>query len=134
VSEENVEIVRSLLARWERGNYDTEAFDPEVEFTRTGGGSDVLGYTTEARGIDGLWSAMRAWTDEWTDTRMEAESFLDAGDRVLALVRHHAVGRRSGARLSNLDGWVFSLRDRRIVRWDAYWEPAEARRALGLEK
>jgi len=39
VSEENVEIVRSLLARWERGDYDTEAFDPEVSATSTAGTS-----------------------------------------------------------------------------------------------
>lgn len=122
------------MARWERGDYDTEVLDPQVEFTRTGGGSDVLGYETEARGIDGLWSAMRAWMDEWTDVRVEAESFLDVGERVLVLVRHHAIGRRSGAPLSNLDAWVFLLRDGRIVRWDAYWEPAVARRALGLEE
>ena len=135
MSQENVEIVRELLARWERGDYDTiEAFDPQVEFTRTGGGSDVLGYTTESRGIDGLWAALEAWMDEWTDMSVQAEGFTEVGARVLVLARQRAVGRQSGVPMSNLDAWVFSLRGGRIVRWDAYWNPAEARRALGIEE
>jgi ketosteroid isomerase-like protein len=133
MSQENVEIVRGLLARWERGDYDTvETFDPQVEFTRTGGGSDVLGYTTKSHGIEGLWAALVAWTDEWTDMSVHAEGFTEVGARVLVLARQRAVGRRSGVPMSNLDAWVFSFRGGRIVRWDAYWNPAEARRALGI--
>jgi ketosteroid isomerase-like protein len=135
MSQENVEIVRGLLARWERGDYDTvETFDPQVEFTRTGGGSDVLGYTTKSHGIEGLWAALGAWGDEWTDWSVEAEGFTEVGARVLVLARQRAVGRRSGVPMSNLDAWVFSFRGGRIVRWDAYWNPAEARRALGIEE
>ena len=136
MSQENVEIVRELLTRWERGDYTTtiEAFDPQVEFTRTGAGSDVLGYPTQSRGIDGLWASLRAWTDEWTDVGVQAEGFTEVGPRVLVLARQYGIGRHSRVPMSNLDAWVFSFRGRRIVRWDAYWNPAEARRALGLEE
>jgi ketosteroid isomerase-like protein len=130
----DIDLVRGLLTRWERGDYDTDdAFDPQVAFTRTGGGSDVLGYITEARGMDGLRTALAAWTDEWSDVRVEAKSYSEVGDRVLVLVRHRAIGKRSGAPLDHLDAWVFSIRDGRIVRWDAYWDPATAERALGLK-
>jgi uncharacterized protein len=136
MSQENVEIVRGLLARWERGETTSTvaAFDPQVEFTRTGGGSDVLGYTTKSHGVEGLWAALGAWTDEWTDVGVQAVGFTEVGARVLVLARQRAVGRQSGVPMSNLDGWVFSLRGGRIVRWDAYWNPAEARRALGIEE
>jgi ketosteroid isomerase-like protein len=136
MSQENVEIVKALLARWERGETTTtvEAFDPQVEFTRTGGGSDVLGYTTKSHGIEGLWAALAAWTDEWTDVGVQAEGFTEVGARVLVLARQHGVGRHSGVPMTNLDAWVFSFRAGRIVRWDAYWNPAEARRALGIEE
>ena len=135
MSQENVDVIRALLARWESGDYDTvEAFDPQVEFTRTGGGSDVLGYVTESRGIDGLRGALGAWTEEWSDVRMEAERYIEVGERVLVLARHRAVGKRSGVPMNHVDAWVFSIRDGRIVRWDAYWDPAEAKRALGLEE
>jgi ketosteroid isomerase-like protein len=135
MSQENVEMVQALLERWQRGDHDTaEAFDPQVEFTRTGGGSEVLGYTTKSHGIEGLWAALVAWTEEWSDLRMEAERFTEVGERVLVLVRHHAVGKRSGVPMNHVDAWVFSIGDGCIVRWDAYWDPAEAKRALGLEE
>jgi ketosteroid isomerase-like protein len=134
MSQANVEIVRALLARWERGDYIAEAFDPEVEFTRTGGGSDVLGYVTKSHGIEGLWRALGAWTEEWSDVRVQAESFVEVGEQVLVLVRHRAVGKRSGVPMNHLDAWVFSIGDGRIVRWDAYWNPDEAKRALGLRE
>jgi len=135
MSQENVDVIRALLARWESGDYDTvEAFDPQVEFTRTGGGSDVLGYTTKSHGIEGLWAAVVAWTEEWSDHRVEAERFIEVGERVLVLVRQSAVGKRSGVPMNNVDAWVFSIGDGRIVRWDAYWDPADAKRALGLEE
>src|ERR1700687_3672120 len=97
MSRDNVEMVQGLFERWQRGDYDTpEAFDPQVEFTRTGVGSDVLGYTTKSHGIEGLWAALVAWTEEWSDVRAEAERFIEVGERLLVLVRHHAVGKRSG--------------------------------------
>jgi ketosteroid isomerase-like protein len=135
MSQENVAIARGLLTRWERGDYYTaEAFDPEVEFTRTGGGADVLGFATESRGIDGLWAALGAWTEEWSDVRVQAESFMRVGERVLVLVRHRAVGKSSGVPMNHLDAWAFSFRDGRVVRWDAYWNPADAKRALGIKE
>jgi ketosteroid isomerase-like protein len=130
----NLDLVRSIFADWERGSDITEAFDPKVEFTRTGGGSDVLGYPTESRGIDGLWAALGAWTDEWSDVQAEAESFVEVEKRVLVLVRHRGVGKRSGVKMDHVDGWVFSISEGRIVRWDAYWNPDDAKRAVGLEK
>ena len=72
--------------------------------------------------------------DEWTDMSVQAEGFTEVGARVLVLARQRAVGRQSGVPMRNLDAWVFSLRGGRIVRWDAYWNPAEARRALGIEE
>jgi ketosteroid isomerase-like protein len=92
-----------------------------------------FGYGVESRGIDGPRAALGAWTDEWTDVSVRAESLTEVGARVLVLARHSAVGRHSGVAMSNLDGWVCSFSGGRIVRWDAYWNPADARRALGLE-
>jgi ketosteroid isomerase-like protein len=94
----------------------------------------VLGYTTEARGIGGLWAALASWTDEWSDLQVEAESFTEVGERVLVLARHRAVGKRSDVQMDHLDAWVFSISRGRIVRWDAYWHPEDARRAVGLEE
>ena len=136
MSLENVEIVRRCFQAFEEDGFDAaaDAFDPQVEFTRTGGGSDVLGYTTESRGIDGLRAALGAWTGEWTDVRVQPERFVEAGEQVLVLARHRGIGRRSGVPLDHLDAWVFSFHEGRISRWDAYWDPAEPMRSLGIEQ
>jgi ketosteroid isomerase-like protein len=94
----------------------------------------VLGYVTKSYGIEGLRGALGAWTEEWSDVRVQAESFIEVGERVRVLVRHRAVGKRSGVPMNHLDAWVVSIDDGRILRWDAYWDPDEAKRALGLSE
>jgi ketosteroid isomerase-like protein len=132
MSQENVEIMRGFFERWGRGDFNTgEAFDPEVEFARYGG--EVV-TTRQARGIDGLTAAVLELLGEWTDARWEAERFVDIDDRVLVLARLRGVGKRSRVPIDHLEASVFSLRGGKIVRWDTYWEPSDAYRALGIEE
>ena len=132
MSTENVEIVRALFEHWGRGDFDTpEAFDPEVEFTRYGGEVVV---TRQARGISGLSAAVVELLREWVDMRLEAERFVEVDDRVLVYARLRGVGKRSGAPLDHLEAAVFTLRNGKIVTWETYWEPGEARRALSIEE
>src|SRR5437588_9567752 len=132
MSQENVEIIKALFEGLQRGDRDVAGmFDPEVEFARYGG---EVAVTRRARGIKQMTAALVDWTAEWSDLRFEAERFVDLGDRVPVLARHRGVGRRSGLSLDHLETDVFTLRDRRIVRWEAHWDPAEAQRALGLKE
>ena len=132
MSSENVEIVRALFGHWGRGDFDTgEAFDPDVEFTRYGGEVVV---TRQARGVSGLGAAVVELLREWVDMRLEAERFVEVDDRVLVYARLRGVGKRSGVPLDHLEAAVFTLRNGKIARWEAYWEPAEARRALSIEE
>jgi ketosteroid isomerase-like protein len=126
MSQENVEIIRGLLARWERGE-TTTTVGAFTHRSSSHGPAVVLTFSATRRN-------RMAWTDEWTDVSVRAEDFTEVGARVLVLARQRAVGRHSGVPMSNLDAWVFSFRGGRIVRWDAYWNPAEARRALGIEE
>jgi ketosteroid isomerase-like protein len=132
MSQENMEVIKSLFEGWQRGDRDVAGmFDPEVEFERYGG---EVAVTRTARGIKQMTAALVEWTAEWSDLRFEAERFVDLGDRVLVLARHRGVGRRSGLSLDHLETDVFTLRDGKIVRWEAHWDPAEAQRALGLKE
>ena len=132
MSSENVEIVRALFGHWGRGDFDTgEAFDPDVEFTRYGGEVVV---TRQARGVSGLGAAVVELLREWVDMRLEAGRFVEVDDRVLVYARLRGVGKRSGVPLDHLEAAVFTLRNGKIARWEAYWEPAEARRALSIEE
>jgi len=132
VSSENVEIVRALFERWGRGDFDAgEAFDPDVEFARYGGEVVV---TRQAHGISGLTAAVVELLREWVDMRLEAERFVEVDDRVLVYARLRGVGKRSRVPLDHLEAAVFTLRNGKIVRWETYWDPAEARRALSIEE
>ena len=67
----------------------------------------MLGYATKSHGIEGLWAAIVAWAQEWSDHRVHAERFIEVGERVLVLVlvRQSAVGKRSGVPMNNVDAW-----------------------------
>jgi len=131
VSQENIDLLRKLYERWERGDFATaEFFDPEVESARIGIG-DLFG---EWRGIDQMSSATVEYLKAWEDLRIKAERLIDLGDgRVLVLELQSARGRSSSVMVEHELGGLFTLRDGKIVRFVDYWDRAEAMRAAGLE-
>ena len=128
MSRQNVKVIKALF---EGGGGATATLPRRltrrVEFARYGG---EVAVTRRARGIEEMTAALVEWIAEWSDLRFEAERFVDLGDRVLVLARHRGVGRRSGLSLDHLEADVFTLRDGKIVRSEAHWDPAEAQRAL----
>src|SRR2546423_10612537 len=93
---ENLELVRSILAEWERGDYSsTEWADPKVEFVLTGG----IDPSTSI-GLQAMGEAWRGWLSEWDGFRSMAEEFRELDEeRVLVLTRNSGRGRRSGVQL-----------------------------------
>ena len=132
MSQENVEIGRRLLALLSQDDYEAffDEFPPEgvFDFSRRLINPVVL------RGRD----EMRAWMErerqmsEGGHVGFEPKELIDAGDKVLALVRVSARGKASGVPFEHENGQVFTLRDGRIVRWEIYWNRVEARKAAGL--
>jgi ketosteroid isomerase-like protein len=100
-----------------------------VEFVRIGA-ADLDGAW---RGIDGMWSAVVEWLRSWQLIRLEAEEFVELGDRVLVLTRQSGRGKHSGVLLDRELGDLFTFRDGKIVRLESYWNRDEAVRAAGLE-
>jgi ketosteroid isomerase-like protein len=133
MSEENVEIVRAMYEGRERGDMDASEFvHPEIEFARIG--KDLPGDEGEWRGLDGMKAASIEYLNVWDDYRFEVERMIDLGDRVLVLERQTARGKRSGALISQDVGTLLTLRDAKIVRWEYYWERAEALEAAGIKE
>jgi ketosteroid isomerase-like protein len=136
MSQENVEVVRELHEHWARGDYAfADLLDPQIEFSRNGtqvGGVDLEG---QWRGLDAMWAATLEWLRAFEDLRTEAERIIDLGDdRVLALARQTARGRESGAPIDHKLGFVFTLRDGKVVRCDLYWDRVDALEAAGLSE
>ena len=69
----------------------------------------------------------------FSDLRIEAEEIIDLDDdSVLVLSRHTAQGKLSGAPIDHQLGDLFTLRAGKVVRYDCYWDRAEAIKAAGL--
>jgi len=111
--------------------YVGEFVDPELVFIRVG--DEAPDFTGEWHGIEGLKKATADYLNVWEDYRFEVEQMIDLGDRVLVLETQTARGRRSGAVISQDVGALLTLRDGRIVRWEYYWERADALEAAGIK-
>jgi hypothetical protein len=90
---ENLDLVRSIYAAWERGDFTrTDWADPEIEFVL------VDGLTPGS--VKGLEATSEQWREvlaDWADFRAEAEEYRELDDeRVLGLHRFTGRGRTSG--------------------------------------
>jgi ketosteroid isomerase-like protein len=122
-----------MYRRRERGDmYVGEFVDPDIQFVRVG--SELPDFAGEWHGIDGMRRATVEYLNVWENYRFEVEQMIDLGDRVLVLERQLARGKRSGADISQEVGTLLTLRDGKIVRWEYYWERAEALEAAGMPR
>ena len=63
---ENLDLVRSIYADWERGDFSSVAWaDPEIEFVRV---SDLLGRESRT-GLAGMAAGSRDFLHAWEDVR-----------------------------------------------------------------
>ena len=130
-ADRNIERLKEAFERWNGGDrgIDFETIDPEIELhtplSSTQGGP--------YRGHDGF----RRWIvdiDEQFETwDLDAEEWLPLEDgRLLALGRIRAKGRGSGLELNQELAWLFTLRDGKVIRYEAFYNQDEGRRAAGL--
>ena len=84
MSAENLEVVRAMYERRERGDMDVAEFvDPEIVFARIG--SELPDVAGEWHGLDGMRKATVEYLNVWEDYRFEVERMIELGDRVLVL-------------------------------------------------
>jgi ketosteroid isomerase-like protein len=74
------------------------------------------------------------WLGPWDSYRIEIERAVDCGERVLVLV--NAFGRLEGSEqeVALKSSEVWTVRDGRLVRWEAYLDRTEALRAIGRQE
>jgi ketosteroid isomerase-like protein len=127
MSQENVDIVRAVLADWERGEYaSTDWADPDIELA---GALD-----RDTRGIEKVGRRWREFLSMWERFATVPERFIDLGDdRVLVLVRFQGRGRASGVPMADFTGGqLFTLRNGKVKRLALYSTRTEALEAVGL--
>jgi ketosteroid isomerase-like protein len=133
MSQENVELVRKLFEVYNERSFaeNAELVDPEIvwDLSRL-----ELPEGTPYTGRLELSGFVETWEDGFESEHVEAEEILDAGDRVVVLVRHRGRGRLSGIDVDQTYAMVWTLRDRRAVRMDMYPSHSEALEAVGLSE
>jgi ketosteroid isomerase-like protein len=134
MSQENVEVIRKLYDHLGRGEYFVAPLlDEDFAFARHGEALGLLG--GEWRGFEDVRAAVLEYLRSWDGLRNELERITDLDDeRVLVFERQVGRGRNSGLVMERKMGSLFTLRDGKIVRWDTYWERADALEAAGLSE
>jgi hypothetical protein len=131
MSQENVDLVRSIYADWERGDFTRDDWaDPAIELVRPASlDGDML------TGRDASAGGWRAWLDAWEDFRAEAHEYrvLDA-ERVLVFGSMRGIGKLSGTSIDTKTVNVFHVNDRKVVRLVLYSNRDRALADLGLEE
>ena len=88
------------------------------------------------RGPDEMRAFYRDLDAPWADgARLEVEELIDAGDKVLVLIRFGGRGKLSGAEVEALVWNLWTFRDGEPVRWTYFGEEREeALEAAGLRE
>lgn len=128
----DLETLRALYEEWGRGDLSrTDIFDPDVE---SGGFGLWAEGTGTVSGFEALSSMMRDWLAAWErPLKVEAEEFIESGDRILVLIRWHGRGKGSGVEMEARGAHVWTFRDGRAVGFYVYRDRDEARASLESE-
>jgi ketosteroid isomerase-like protein len=129
----NLDLVRSIYANWERGDYFRHAdwADPEIEFVIADGPEP------------GRWRRLAGMADGWRgvlttteDLRVEIDGCREIDDeRVLVFNRRTGRTKALGLDLANITSHtalIFHVRDGKVTRLVFYWDRNRAFADLGL--
>ena len=139
MAQESIEVARALVqalrskdlvATWSAA---ADLLDPEIEMDTTRAG--VPGLAAVYQGpeeVAGFWAG---WVEAWGSLgQFDDPELIDAGDHAFSwFAQHELHGQGSGIDVEMPEyGWVFTVRERKIVRATVYLDKREALEAAGL--
>lgn len=139
MSEQYVEIVRSIYDRYSKGDFRASAdlLDPHAVLVL----AEAIDWGPETPGsgmyvgAEGIATYTRDYLlKPWADFRMVAEELVAAGDSVLVSVHQSGVGRGSSAPAELRYFTVWSFRGRKVIRIESFRDRGDALEAAGLGK
>jgi ketosteroid isomerase-like protein len=119
---ENLDLVRSIYADWERGDFSSADWaHPEIEYV-WGDGPAPRSWT----GLTAMGPALREFISAWDDLRNLPEAYRELDDeRVLVLVRRSGRGKTSGVEVGQIHGegaGLFHIREAKVTKYVQYFE------------
>jgi ketosteroid isomerase-like protein len=129
---ENLDLVRSIYADWERGDFSSaEWAHPEIEYVRAEGPEPGTW-----SGLSGMAEGARIYLDAWDDLRFVVDEYRELDDgRVLVFDQRSGRGKASGLELGQMrtqSAHVFHVRDAKVTKLVIYLDRDRALADLGL--
>jgi ketosteroid isomerase-like protein len=121
-------VVKAVFAAFAERDLEgvLDVIDPDIEFTAVT--ADLAGRTEPYRGHEGIREYFRDVALVWDDLRLTPREFREVGDSILVTGR---VSARSAARIvDGSTGWIFRVRDGRVVYGRVYASAGDAERAV----
>ena len=104
---------------------------PDCEFRPAG---LLPGVKEVYRGPEGFRRFLNLFWETFDNPRLEVHDLVDAGDQVLATVTNHGRGKLSGVDVARTTWNVWTIRDGKVTRGQAFESRAEALEAAGLSE
>jgi ketosteroid isomerase-like protein len=126
----NLDLVRSIYAAWERGDYSSSEWaHPNIECVIADG--PAPGRWMGAAAMAAAW---RDFMSAWEDWRVEVDEYRELdSEHVLALESRSARAKISGLRIGQMAGQtrskgasLFHVRDGRVTRFVTYFDRSRA--------
>jgi ketosteroid isomerase-like protein len=134
MSEENVEVVRRAWEAWVRKDNETALalYDPEVQIDLTA--VTRIGQSKVYFGLEGAQEYLRDMLASFEVMKTEVEEWIDAGDRVIAIVHSYRRGKRSGVPVDTVQAHLWTVLNGKLKRLQIFATKAEALEAAGLSE
>jgi ketosteroid isomerase-like protein len=123
VSEENVALVRRIYDAWRDGHSTRDFIAEDVEYVNPP-------YAVEPGTRHGR-ASFAGIREAYDDVEVRPHRFVDAGDEVVVLATITGRSREAGVPIEREQGYVWTVRDGRAVRFRWFNSAAEALEAAG---
>jgi ketosteroid isomerase-like protein len=129
---ENADLVRSIYADWERGDFSSTTWaHPQIEYVHAGG-PDPGSWS----GLEGMAKGLREFLSVWNEWWTSAEEFRELDkERVLVLIHYAGRGKTSGMQVAQVRATgaaLFHIRAGSVTRLVMYLDRESALADLGL--
>jgi ketosteroid isomerase-like protein len=131
MSQENVEIVRSIYTSLNDGDWDTAFCLTDRDFEVTFQLGPNAGTHRGREAIRAVVEDQREAFDAWI---IEVERVMDSGDQVVAVIKSHLQPRGTDAEFEMRNGHTWTIRDGVAVSLRGFPNPEEALEAAGLRE
>ena len=132
MSQENVERIRTAFAGTTAGDFSylPDIIDDHCEFLLP----PTFPGTQATRGPEGFLSVVKEFEEAFEEIRYEPQEFLDQGDRLFVAVRTVGRAKHTGIAIDGVLCWVYTFRDRLVVKMEAFLDRAAALEAVGVSE